>query len=93
MVRAHNGRIIKNDSCESWQHGKVCHLNPHINICKCYDYNHEKVHIRRKYQKEINQNNKCHVKMLGFFSVFYFQIFYDCVYQFYDYNYNYTYAL
>lgn len=49
MVLAHNRRVIKYDSCESWQHGKLCDLNPHKNIYKCYDYNHEKVHIGRKY--------------------------------------------
>lgn len=65
-MHVHNGRVIKDDSCESWQHGKLCDLNPHKDMYKCYDYNHEKVHIRRIYQKEINQNNKCHVKMLAF---------------------------
>lgn len=46
---------------------------------KCCDYNYVKVHIGRKYKKEINQNNKCHVKMMGFFSFYHFQIFYDCL--------------
>lgn len=57
---------------------------------KCYYCNHQKVHIGRKYQKEINQNNKCHIRMMGFIFSFHFQIFYDCVCQFYNYNYNYT---
>lgn len=54
---------------------------------KCYDYNYEKVHLERKYKKEINQNNKCHVKNMGFLSFFHLQIFYDCVNQFSNYTY------
>ena len=56
---------------------------------KCYYCSHEKVHTGRKHQKEIVQNNKCRVRMMGFFfPPFHFQIFYDYVYQFYNYNYT-----
>ena len=32
----------------------------------------------------------CHIRMMGFIFSFHFQIFYDCVCQFYNCNYNYT---
>ena len=46
----------------------------------------EKVHIGRKYQKEINQNNKCHVKTMGIFFLSFISRFSNYVYQFYNYN-------
>lgn len=92
MTHAHNGKVIKDDSCKSWQHGKVYDLSPHKDMYECYDYNHEKVHIRRLYQKEIKQSMPCQDVGTSF-SFIHFQIFYDCVYQFYNYSHNCTYTL